>query len=176
VKHDALHYRDDVIGEHPTGFPDFIFQFKYLTKLTLHLHPEIVVPNDWSALDALSILAFSKDGPVFQNIDFLDAMPSLKYLTNMMLGKPELFLQKKHIEMRMCDVPQKVRNKQRINLPDTVISQLGNDFKKSNLPLDRQAFYLTKFLTKKLSAFTEEEIEELTVVEFSHTIKRFYSS
>jgi len=173
-KYDALIYRNDFFNEKISSFPNFIFQFKNLRKITLNLHPKINVPENWSQLGALKILAFSKDGPVFQNLNFLETIPNLKYASNMTLGKPELFLQQKHIEISSSDIPEKIRNKQRIILPSEIISQVGNDLKKSELSEERQHYFFEKLLIQKLSKFSEEEIEELSTVDFERKVKRYF--
>ena len=173
-KIDSLIYRDSFLTEKSKSFPDFIFQFEGLRKLTLNLHPEMSIPKDWSSLDALTILAFSKEGLVFQNIDFLNTLPNLKFVSNMTLGKPELFLQKAQFEISSSDIPERIRNKQRIILPSEIISQIGNDLKKSELSEERQQYFFGKLLRQKLAKFSEEEREELSMVDFNRKVKRFF--
>jgi len=172
--YEALFFRNDFLNEKIKSFPDFIFRIKGLKRASLNLHFEIEIPQDWSSFKSLKMVAFNKDGYVFQNIDFLDTLPNLKYVANMTLGKPALFLQKKHLEISSSDFPEKIRNKRKIILPSEIISQIGNDIKKSELPEERQHYFFEKLLVQKLEKFSEEEIEELSTVDFERKVKRYF--
>jgi len=65
-KYNALILRNDFLNDGMKSFPDFIFQFEGLKRLTLNLHSEMIIPEDWSSFNELTILTLSKEEFIFQ--------------------------------------------------------------------------------------------------------------
>jgi len=64
----------------PNTFPKEIFDFPKMNSLNIEKMNLGEIPNDWSGLPYLGSLCFDENNHVFENFDFLDSLPNIRYL------------------------------------------------------------------------------------------------
>jgi len=104
----------------------------------------------------------------------------LKIVQNILLGKSELLLEKKHIKILNSFLTPEVRNAQNIYMLNDFLSNVITDLKQSHLSDEKQKYYFEKIrsLTRddfhdyRLN-FTSNEMRELETVKFHSSVSNF---
>jgi hypothetical protein len=165
-------------------FPSFIFNFKQIDNLTISINNQVIFPKNWSRINGLkelSLIGKKNEEIIFSNLDFLDSIPSLVFLTlkNHQLSHPELLLQKKKPLIFFPNPKFESLGNYEINLKtDKIVSNIANALKRSNLSYEDQQYYFKRLLAlnnvNNISSFPTEELlilEKISCSEISNSIE-----
>jgi len=176
--------RIPIVGE----FPKELLEINSVNRLSININEQTILPSDWSGFKELESIDFGGANYVFKNINFVHQCPNLKQISvvrSHSFSHPDILLGNRvpfHTGAWFESIEGYFENKIDSKISYSIFfisSVLG----KSDFSIEKQKEYLIKFSNQNLWAFTLEELQELSTLDFGFisekidaclSMKKFY--